>query len=66
MTANPVARIRRITKELERHQGRIADLSAEREELMRQLRSEGWSLGRLATETGLSRSRVQQICDPAD
>lgn len=61
-----LARIRRITKELERHQGRIAELSAERETLMRALRADGWSLGRIAAETGLSRSRVQQICEATE
>jgi DNA-directed RNA polymerase specialized sigma24 family protein len=39
----------------------IVKLSAEREALIRKLRKAGWSHGRIAEATGLSRGRIAQI-----
>jgi DNA-directed RNA polymerase specialized sigma24 family protein len=60
--AETVAQIRRLNRQLERRQEAIAALSAEREELVRSLRAAGWSFGKIATETGMTRARVAQIC----
>ncbi len=41
--------------------GRPASLTAEQQELVRQRRGRGWSLGTLAREFGVSRSAIQRI-----
>ncbi len=60
-----IAEIREVNDEIsairERTNRETAVLRARRAELIRQARQEGWSLGRLADELGISRVRVQQF-----
>ena len=60
-----IAEIREVNDEIsairERTNRETAVLRARRAELIRRARQEGWSLGRLAEELGVSRVRVQQF-----
>ncbi len=56
-----VAEIVRLSAKLQALQGDVVRVSGEREGLVRELQAEGWSLGRIAKATGLSRARIQQI-----
>ena len=54
-----------LAAEIEKHKQAMHDLAAERQEVIRQLRGSGFSLGRLAIMTGLSKARIQQLGRPA-
>lgn len=56
-----VKRILTLNANLAGLQADVEKVSVEREGLIRELRSEGWSLGRIAGAAGLSRGRIQQI-----
>jgi biotin operon repressor len=45
------------------HGRRAKESRQRRDDLLRQARVEGFSLGKLAELTGLSRAQVQRICD---
>jgi hypothetical protein len=61
-TKRVLTRIGTVTRALARHQVAVDALSDERDELVRQLRDAGKSFGWIAERTGLSRSRIAQIC----
>jgi ribosome-binding protein aMBF1 (putative translation factor) len=60
-----IAEIREVNEQIsalrERTNRETAALRARRSQLIREARQEGWSLGRLAEELGVSRVRVQQF-----
>lgn len=50
-----------ITKAIAEHKRATDALTERRTELVTELRKAGWSFGKIADATGLSRSRVAQI-----
>lgn len=61
---DPLARLRAINQEIADAQARVreqmAALRVERAQLVVKLRKQGWTLGRLAREFGVTRTRIQQ------
>ena len=57
-------RIKTAARLMEELQLVMADLAEARRSGVRELRAEGWTLQRVATELGMSISRVKQIEDP--
>jgi hypothetical protein len=56
-----LARCRAIPKEMRPHQFAVTLLADERAQILKEMRAEGWSLGRLAAGLGISRGTVQQL-----
>jgi hypothetical protein len=61
---DPLARLRAVNEEIAAAQARVreqtAALRAERAQLVGKLREQGWTLGRLAKEFGVTRTQIQQ------
>jgi AraC-like DNA-binding protein len=56
-----VRQIVTLNGEIETYQRSMAEVAKLRERKVRALREHGWSIGKIATRTGLSRARVAQI-----
>jgi len=67
MSTEPLDRIRAIGDEIAAvaadRKAEIKRLQEERAAIVEQLRDSGWSIGRLADELGVSRTRIQQFQD---
>jgi len=62
---DPAARVRAVNNVLAAVEEELAALAVIRIEAVLDLRRQGWSLDRIARETGLSKARVAQIArDP--